>query len=109
MKRFVEFSLHEYMDEFPRQQVRTWEGDTIQAIEAEAKAWAKQMTELYSGGPTRFIKVWNFNEANKWFINELKSIGDDRDASDEEWIENAKKALEECYPENRIFIGVIPY
>lgn len=54
MKKFVEFSLHEYMDEFPRQQVRVWEGDTIQAIEAEAKAWAKQMTELYSGGSNIF-------------------------------------------------------
>ena len=57
MKKFVEFSLHEYMDEHPTQQVRLWEGETIEAIEAEARAWAKQMTELYSGGPTSFIKI----------------------------------------------------
>ena len=99
MKRFVEFSLHEYMDMYPRQQVRVWEGETIQAIEAEARAWAKQMTELYSGGPTSFIKVWDFNEANNWFIKELKAIGSNPDSADEEWIENAKKTLEECYPD----------
>ena len=45
MKKFVEFSLYEYMDEHPTQQVRTWEGETIEAIEADARAWAKQMTE----------------------------------------------------------------
>ena len=56
MKKFVEFSLHEYMDEFPRQQVRVWEGETIEAIKTEAKAWAKQMTELYSGGPHPLLK-----------------------------------------------------
>ena len=109
MKRFVEFSLHEYMDEHPTQQVRLWEGETIEAIEAEARAWAKQMTELYSGGPTSFIKIWDFNDANSWFIKELKAIGGKPDSADKEWIEDTKKALEECYPENKIFIEVIPY
>ena len=109
MKKFVEFSLHEYMDEHPTQQVRTWEGETIEAIEADARAWAKQMTELYSGGPTSFIKIWDFNDANSWFIKELKAIGNNPDSVDKEWIENTQKALEECYPENKIFIGVTPY
>ena len=33
MKRFVEFSLHEYMDEHPTQQVRIMEGENLEAIE----------------------------------------------------------------------------
>ena len=108
MKVFVEFSLHEYMDEFPRQQVRTWEGDTQEIIEAQCREWAKQMTELYSGGPTTFVKVWSFGEANEWYIKEHLKL---RDAGEEdpEWEALVKDALAECYPKSKIFIGVRPY
>lgn len=97
MKKFVEFSLHEYMDEFPRQQVRVWEGETIEAIKTEAKAWAKQMTELYSGGPTSFVKVWTKEEAREWIDRNKAQIGKDPSSEDKEWIDNVEDAFYTCY------------
>ena len=97
MKKFVEFSLHEYMDEFPRQQVRVWEGDTIEAIKTEAKAWAKQMTELYSGGPTSFVKVWTKEETREWIDRNKAQIGEDPSSEDKEWINMVEDAFYTCY------------
>lgn len=111
MKRFVEFSLHEYMDEHPTQQVRIMEGDTLEAIESSSKEYASQISKLYSGGPTSFVKVWEFPEANDWYIKIHKELGPSDNWSDEdiEWDTFVKKELAECYPENKIFIGVVPY
>lgn len=97
MKKFVEFSLHEYMDEHPTQQVRIWEGETIEAIEAEAIAWAKQMTELYSGGPTSFIKVWTKEEAREWIDKNKAQIGENPSSEDKEWIDSVEDAFYTCY------------
>lgn len=97
MKKFVEFSLHEYMDKFPRQQVRVWEGETIEAIKTEAKAWAKQMTELYSGGPTSFVKVWTKEEAREWIDRNKAQIGEDPSSEDKEWIDSVEEAFYTCY------------
>lgn len=63
MELFCEFSVHEYMDEHPRKEVRTFIGESEEAIEDTAKKWAKQMTDSYSGGPTTFVKIMNKEEA----------------------------------------------
>ena len=97
MKKFVEFSLHEYMDEHPAQQVRIWEGKTIKAIEAEAIAWAKQMTKLYSGGPTSFIKVWTKEEAREWIDKNKAQINENPSSEDKEWINSIEDAFYTCY------------
>lgn len=97
MKKFVEFSLHEYMDEHPTQQVRIWEGETIEAIKVEAIAWAKQMTELYSGGPTSFIKVWTKEEAREWIDKNKAQIGENPSSEDKEWIDSVEDAFYTCY------------
>ena len=97
MKKFVEFSLHEYMDEHPTQQVRIWEGETIEAIEVEAIAWAKQMTELYSGGPTSFIKVWTKEEAREWIDKNKAQIGENPSSENKEWIDSVEDAFYTCY------------
>lgn len=97
MKKFVEFSLHEYMDEHPTQQVRIWEGKTIEAIEAEAIAWAKQMTKLYSEGPTSFIKVWTKEEAREWIDKNKAQIGENPSSEDKEWIDSVEDAFYTCY------------
>ena len=57
MKRFVEFSLHEYMDEHPTQQVRIVESENLEAIEIISKEYAAGISKVYSGGPTSFVKV----------------------------------------------------
>ena len=97
MKRFVEFSLHEYMDEHPQKQVRIMEGENLEAIEVEAKAWAKQMTELYSGGPTSFIKVWTKEEAREWIDKNKAQIGENPSSEDKEWIDSVEDAFYTCY------------
>ena len=97
MKKFVEFSLHEYMDEHPTQQVRIWEGETIEAIEVGAIAWAKQITELYSGGPTSFIKVWTKEEAREWIDKNKAQIGENPSSEDKEWIDSVEDAFYTCY------------
>ena len=63
MELFCEFSVHEYMDEYPRKHVQTFLGETKEDIEKNAKEYASQMTLSYSGGPTTFIKVMNKEEA----------------------------------------------
>lgn len=63
MELFCEFSVHEYMDEHPRKEVRTFIGESEEAIEDTAKKWAKVMTDNYSGGPTTFVKIMNKEEA----------------------------------------------
>ena len=57
MKRFVEFSLREYMDEYPTQQVRIMEGKNLEAIESTSKEYAADISKVYSGGFTSFVKV----------------------------------------------------
>ena len=97
MKKFVEFSLHEYMDMYPTQQVRIMEGKNLEAIQVEAKAWAKQMTELYSGGPTSFVKVWTKEEAREWIDRNKAQIGEDHSSEDKEWINSVEDAFYTCY------------
>ena len=63
MELFCEFSVHEYMDEYPRKHVQTFLGETKEDIEKNAREYASQMTLAYSGGPTTFIKVMNKEEA----------------------------------------------
>lgn len=63
MELFCRFEVHEYMDEHPRQETRTFLGNTEEEIAENAKKWAKSMTEMYSGGPTTFVKVMTKDEA----------------------------------------------
>lgn len=65
MKRFVEFSLHEYMDEHPTQQVLIMEGKNLEAIENTSKEYAADISKVYSGGSTSFVKVWTKEEARE--------------------------------------------
>ena len=97
MKKFVEFSFHEYMNMYPTQEVRIMEGKNLEAIKVEAKAWAKQMTELYSGGPTSFVKVWTKEEAREWIDRNKAQIGEDPSFEDKEWIDSVEDAFYTCY------------
>ena len=97
MKKFVEFSFHEYMNMYPTQEVRIMEGKNLEAIKVEAKAWAKQMTELYSGGPTSFVKVWTKEEAREWIDRNKAQIGKDPSSEDKEWIDRVEDAFYTCY------------
>lgn len=96
MKRFVEFSVHEYMDECPRTEIRTFKGDTLEQIEASAKEFAEEMTRNYSGGPTKFVKVMTKEDACNWYESEKAKIGNP-DAADKLWMTNVVEFIRKCY------------
>lgn len=96
MKRFVKFIVHEYMDMYPRTEMRICEGETLESITAKAKEWADQMTAHYSGGPTTFEKVLSEEEAFDWFKKEIQSIKYPSQ-EDFEWIKRTIDSINECY------------
>lgn len=97
MKKFVEFSLHEYMDMYPTQQVRIMEGENLEAIKSASKEFAASMSKVYSGGPTSFVKVWTKEEAREWIDRNKAQIGKDPSSEDKEWINNVEDAFYTCY------------
>lgn len=97
MKKFVEFSLHEYMDMYPTQQVRIMEGENLEAIKSASKEFAAGMSKVYSGGPTSFVKVWTKEEAREWIDRNKAQIGEDPSSEDKEWIDSVEDAFHTCY------------
>ena len=97
MKKFVEFSLHEYMNMYPTQQVRIMEGENLEAIESASKEFAAGMSKVYSGGPTSFVKVWTKEEAREWIDRNKAQIGEDPSSEDKEWIDGVEDAFYTCY------------
>lgn len=97
MKRFVEFSLHEYMDEYPTQQVLIMEGKNLEAIESTSKEYAADISKVYSGGSTSFVKVWTKEEAREWIDRNKAQIGEDPSSEDKEWINSIEDIFYTCY------------
>ena len=96
MKRFVKFSVHEYMDPHPHTEMRVFQGDSLESIKESAQKWAEHMTEAYSGGPTTFEGILSYNEAFDWLKKEMSTMRDP-DQQDLEWIMNTCDALSEAY------------
>lgn len=97
MELFCEFSVHEYMDEYPRKHVQTFIGESKEDIESKAKEWATQMTLAYSGGPTTFIRVMNKQEAEA-HIDELIAYEDANPQPDsEEFKQEIMSIFNKCY------------
>ena len=97
MKRFVEFSLHEYMDEHPTQQVLIMEGKNLEAIESTSKEYAADISKVYSGGSTSFVKVWTKEEAREWIDKNKAQIDKDPSSEDKEWINSIEDIFYTCY------------
>lgn len=100
MEKFVEFSLHEYMDMYPTQHVRTMKGENLEDIEKNSKEYAKLMTKQYSGGPTSFVKVMNKEEARQWIDKNIAEIGNNPDDIDKDWIKTVEGIFHSCYDLN---------
>lgn len=108
MKRFCKFTIHEYMDMHPSYITRLFEGKEESEIKATAVEWASEMTKIYSGGPTTFIKILNREEAAEFLTKEFKACLMDTCWPDEDNIEEALKVTSEnniklffeCYGRN---------
>lgn len=96
MKRFVKFSVHEYMDPRPHTEMRVFQGDSLESITESAKKWAEHMTDAYSGGPTTFEGILTYEESFAWLKGEINAMrGPDR--QDLEWIISVCTSLNEAY------------
>lgn len=105
MKKFVEFEVHEYMDMYPSKEIMIIEGGDLIEIQSNAVNWAKEMTDTYSGGPTRFVKILDKSEAIELLVSDYrKCLMEDR-SPDEDSIkytlkitsENNIRSFFECY------------
>ena len=95
MEKFVEFSVHEYMDMYPHKEITTIKGESIEEIKENAVKHAKRMTEVYSGGPTSFVKILSREEAAEYLVSEYKKCLLDTVWPDEDNIEAALKVTSE--------------
>lgn len=74
MKAIVEFELHDYMDMYPEKHMREFVGTSLQQIEECSRAWAEYMNQAYSGGTTRFVKVYSKEESIKHCMAEIQDV-----------------------------------
>lgn len=95
MKRFVKFSVHEYMDMYPHTEVRMMEGSSIEHITNDALNWAESMTKNYSGGPTHFECIMTKEQANEYVVDTLKRHRYSSEAR--EWSVKTLALVDECY------------
>lgn len=95
MEKFCEFSVHEYMDMHPHSEVRTFKGADENEIKAHAIAWAKGMSDVYSGGPTSFVKILTKAEAAEHLAKMYKECLLDDRWPDEDNIEGALRVTSE--------------
>ena len=97
MKRFVKYEVHDYMDLYPREEVRVFCGESVEQITETAHNWAKEMCMMYSGGNTRIVSVMNIEEAkahcDKVISNEMSNPQEDSD----EFIQLINNHFKECY------------
>lgn len=97
MKRFVQYEVHDYMDFYPRVEVRVFSGESVENIMSNAQEWAKKMNEMYSGGTTKIIKVMDIEDAGKHCASLIKGERDNPQEDSEEFLAHLGKAFQECY------------
>ena len=99
MERFVEFEIHEYMDMYPRTEVRTWKGDDEASIGQDAKSWATAMNQNYSGGTTRFVSVMTAEDAKNYLNEQIIKEKADWQEDSQEFIDKITNLYNKCYGE----------
>lgn len=98
MEKFCLFKVHDYMDMYPRDHVRTFIADDEESIRKEAIRYAQHMNREYSGGTTKFIKVMSEDEAKK-HIDKLIAEEMKEAHPDHEFIEQVTTLYNKCYNE----------
>lgn len=92
--KFYKFELHEYMDMFPTIKVVAFN-----SIE-DANNWAKEMTLIYSGGPTTLKEEMSNASARAYIKSLYEHEINHRQDDSREFILNAEKLYAQCYPNN---------
>jgi len=100
MEKFCLFSIHEYMDMYPRDHVQTFIATDEETIKKEAIRFAQHMNQNYSGGTTKFIKVMTKEEA-KAHVDKL--VEDEKlhpQPDSDDFISEVTELFNKCYDEN---------
>ena len=74
MKALVKFEIHEYMDMYPSEEVRLYEGSDLYDIVKKAMDWADYMNKNYSGGTTTYKTVLTSSESVSYLTNEISKV-----------------------------------
>jgi hypothetical protein len=89
-EKFQEFSVHDYMDMYPRQEVRVMTKE--QAIE-----FADHMNKNYSGGTTKYVGEMNYAQAFEHTVRMVRQeLTNTRDNS-LDFITNVCEKFINCY------------
>lgn len=89
-KAFQVFSIHEYMDEYPTEDVRVM-------TKGEAEQFADHMSKYYSGGTTTYVKEMSAQEAKLWLKEKVLEEIDTFDSITQEQVANMLKLYYETY------------
>lgn len=99
MKKFVEFTIHDYMDMYPSTTMHSME-------EEQAAAFAEHMNTTYSGGTTSLKRILTKEEAQEYVVNTIQDVLDrpnvttkdgSLDSVDVEFIKNLLSEFDKCY------------
>lgn len=74
MKALVKFEIHEYMDMYPSEEIRLYEGSDMGDIVNKAMDWADYMNRNYSGGTTTYKTVLTSSESISFLTNEISKV-----------------------------------
>ena len=99
MERFVKFELHEYMDMYPTEEVRTWGGNDETQIKVEAESWARVMNQRYSGGTTRFVCIMSAEQAKDYVDRQIDKEKKNWQSDSQEFINHITNLYNKCYEE----------
>lgn len=119
MEKFCLFRSHEYQDLYPQEFVRTFVGNTIEEITKAAEDYEAYMSQAYSGGTTKFLRVMDYEEAFNYVYKRAQEILHDpkipelrRRGELYDFIKSKVKLLSDCYEEyskftKDDFIGIL--
>ena len=99
MKKFVELSVHDYMDMYPSTTMRSME-------EEQAANFTEHMNTNYSGGTTTLKRILTKEEAQQYVIDTIQDVitkptvkisDGSLDSVDVDFIKNLLKEYNICY------------
>lgn len=99
MKRFVEIEYHDYMDMYPRTEVRVFEGTDEESLEKNVNDYVAHMKSHWCSGTTRLVGVLNKEDASTWVKQQIAKEQCNWQEDSIEFIAKISNLYKECYEE----------
>jgi len=97
MKRFVEIEYQDYMDMYPRTEVRIFEGENEESLEKNVNDFVAHMKSHWCSGTTRLIGIMDTSEALKHIEQQIAKERANWQEDSEEFIDKICGLFTECY------------